>query len=146
MEKSSSELVHCDWFLIGKSSSELVYRDGVITLTYEHGQLCHGKYNRTTTIVFTCDTSSYGTEGPVFLNETWDCEYIFEWPTSHACMPYNGMKPDCTVRDSFGKLYDLSSLTLTDDNYEVANPRHPGGKVIVNICAPVIHGESKLYH
>ncbi len=122
-------------------SSQLTYRNGLITLSYEDGQLCHGKYNRTTTIMFTCDLAAYGSEGPVFLNETWDCEYLFEWPTAHACMPNIGTLPQCSVRDDQGVLYDLSTLTLTDDNYEVADERYPGGRLIINVCAPVVHNE-----
>ncbi|XP_062610067.1 cation-independent mannose-6-phosphate receptor-like [Saccostrea cucullata] len=120
----------------GHSSSRLVYNIGEITLTYKSGQLCHGKYNRSTVITFVCDQSKSGQDGPSFLNETEDCTYQFVWPTSKACTPFK--VGDCGVRGPNGVQYDLSSLSLNDDNYQTID-HMARKKYIFNVCRSLIH-------
>lgn len=118
----------------GMPNSELYYNSGVIQLIYESGKgNCHGKFNRSTVITFTCDQSTNGTEGPIFLEEKYDCTYMFEWPTSLVCLPYSVQ--ECSTDD--GKLhYDLSPLSLSDNNYVI----HFGKNSLfaINICRSIV--------
>ncbi|XP_056014073.1 cation-independent mannose-6-phosphate receptor-like [Ostrea edulis] len=123
-------------FDAGHSSSKLVYDAGEITLTYDFGHLCHNKYNRSTVITFMCDQSKSGQEGPSFLNETEDCTYQFVWPTSMACTPFK--IGDCSVRGTNGDQFDLSSLSLNDDNYQTID-HLTKKKYIFNVCRSLIH-------
>lgn len=120
----------------GHSSSSLVYDSGEITLTYDNGQLCHQKYNRSTVITFVCDQSKTGLAGPTFLNETEDCVYQFVWPTTQACPPFK--VADCGLRDPKGGQYDLSSLSLNDDNYQTID-HVAKKKFIFNVCRSLVH-------
>lgn len=126
---------------VGHSSSKLVYDAGEITLTYDFGHLCHNKYNRSTVITFMCDQSKSGQEGPSFLNETEDCTYQFVWPTSMACTPFK--IGDCSVRGTNGDQFDLSSLSLNDDNYQTID-HLTKKKYIFNVCRSLIHQKGRL--
>lgn len=121
---------------VGHSSSSLVYDSGEITLTYDNGHLCHQKYNRSTVITFVCDQSKTGLAGPTFLNETEDCVYQFVWPTAQACPPFK--VADCGLRDPSGGQYDLSSLSLNDDNYQTID-HVAKKKYIFNVCRSLVH-------
>jgi insulin-like growth factor 2 receptor len=95
---------------LGRVSSPVLVSPGVLQVTYTSGSLCHGVYPRQTIITFTCQYGSLGV--PVFLHETDDCQYVFSWATSAACLlqaPSTGS--DCQVQDSSsGEVYDLSPL------------------------------------
>ena len=123
--------------VLGKPNDHLVYNSGEITLTYMEGKSnCHGKYNRTTVIIFTCDHSTTGSTGPYHLTEDSDCTYEFEWPTSHACPPHK--ITDCTITDKDNKHYDLSTLARTSSNYEYLS-EHENKKFIINVCRSLVH-------
>eukprot|EP00042_Codosiga_hollandica_P059240 m.908301 g.908301 ORF g.908301 m.908301 type:complete len:2204 (+) comp60100_c0_seq3:1210-7821(+) len=105
-------------YSLGGASSSLEIDDGILTLTYEDGTLCHGVYNRSTTIVFVCNASASGAAGPTFLDERSDCNYAFEWQTLLACPPE--LDPiECTVDDNAGHTFDFSDLAAAQTNYEV---------------------------
>ena len=80
--------------------------------------------------------------GPVFVEKTAGCQYIFEWATTYACTPFK--IGSCFVSDPQGNSYDLSSLTLNNDNYEViANDHGNVQKYIINVCRSLVHKASK---
>ncbi|CAB4017670.1 cation-independent mannose-6-phosphate receptor-like [Paramuricea clavata] len=90
-------------------SGPVISSAGHLTLRYLGGETCHHRYDRSTRINFFC---SHVHGSPVFMAETEDCEYVFNWKTPSACAveKYSGEK--CVVYDeNYGFYYDLSSLT-----------------------------------
>lgn len=75
---------------IGNFNDNLVYEDGQLILKYVSGNgKCQQRHNYTTTILFTCHHNKRGTEGPQYLpHRSTECSHWFEWPTSHACLPF----------------------------------------------------------
>jgi hypothetical protein len=129
---------------VGKFNQELTYDSGEITITYSDGKSnCHRKYNRTTSITFVCNHAVDGLAGPHWLEETSDCAYRFEWPTKRACPPFK--IGDCSIRDSHGQQYDLSSLALPDDNYDYIVPAAKK-KYIFNVCRSLVHRQRKFFY
>ncbi|KAK3097797.1 hypothetical protein FSP39_013248 [Pinctada imbricata] len=124
-------------FNAGKSTSTLVYDAGEITLTYDSGKPCHqNKFNRSTIITFLCDQSKSGKDGPTYINETSDCTYQFEWPTKLACPPFK--VEDCSVTNSKGEQFDLTSLASTTNNLEYIDSLAKK-KYIFNVCRSLVH-------
>lgn len=120
----------------GKPNSTLVYRNGLVTLTYAEGAGgCKGGFNRTTVITFVCDHSTMGAEGPAFLSESDDCTYTFQWRTLLACPPI--IKSECTVSLGAAGLVDLSPLSDPRGNYEVRAPS--GVKYVLNVCRSIVY-------
>ncbi|XP_023236304.1 cation-independent mannose-6-phosphate receptor-like [Centruroides sculpturatus] len=118
----------------GMPNSNLLYDDGVVQLIYESGKgNCHRKYNRSTVIIFTCDSSTNGAKGPIFLEEKEDCTYVFEWPTSLVCLPYS--LHQCSVDDGDFH-YDLSPLSLPDDNYMISHGQNL--VFVINVCRSIV--------
>ncbi|KAM4042759.1 cation-independent mannose-6-phosphate receptor [Anomaloglossus baeobatrachus] len=119
--------------LAGLANQELVYEDGIIMINYTGGALCHNKYNRSTLLIFYCNK----TEGkPVFLKETPDCIYKFQWGTPLACLPFKPI--DCSFKDPSGKSYDLSPLSHYDKNWEADSITNPNDKFRINVCRPLV--------
>lgn len=125
-------------------NASLVYDEGEITLTYSGGEPCHNaKYKRKTIITFSCDQSVSGTSGPRFIEETAECIYQFVWPTKYVCPPF--MTGDCRAKDSAtGKQFDLSSLAMTDNNYEYTD-HVSKKKYIFNVCRSLVHKKGKFH-
>lgn len=122
---------------LGLPSEKLVYRKGLITLEYKYGSgNCHGKYNRTTKITFVCHHAREDKDGPIFIGEAFDCSYLFEWPTVHACPPFEVI--ECSVSDDKGVNYDLSRLSLPNENYYVKHPMFEK-TFVINVCRSVVH-------
>lgn len=127
---------------LGLPSDALIYRKGVITLEYKSGSSsCHGKYNRTTKITFTCHHAHEDTDGPIFIAEAEDCTYLFQWPTVHACPPFDVM--ECSATDGNGLYYDLSRLSLPNENYYVKYPS-ANKTFVINVCRSVVHTPNSL--
>lgn len=123
---------------LGLPNANPVYRKGLITLEYEGGSgNCHGKYNRSTMLAFTCHHGREDKDGPMFVSEDEDCSYLFEWPTVHACPPFDVI--ECSVTDDSGTYYDLSPLSLLDDNYYLKNPYSKSKMFVINICRSIVH-------
>ncbi|XP_052808547.1 cation-independent mannose-6-phosphate receptor-like isoform X2 [Mya arenaria] len=123
----------------GKANSSIMYSNGELTVTYLGGKAnCHGQYERQTIIKFTCDASKDGTDGPIFIEESYNCKYVFEWPTHRACPPW---KAGACALSNGGNNYDLFDLTMTNDNYEA---RDGDIKYIINVCRSVIHQKNAL--
>lgn len=91
--------------------------EGVPRITYQHGDICHGIYERSTVLEFLCDDTA-GTGHPVFVNETDDCTYIFHWYSNLACLP-RVVDMECSVTDPAGNFYDLTPLKNHYANYKV---------------------------
>ncbi|GFQ64134.1 hypothetical protein TNCT_577571 [Trichonephila clavata] len=128
---------------LGIPSDELVYRKGIITLEYKSGTGgCHGKYNRSTFLTFTCHHGLEDKDGPSFVAEAEDCTYLFEWPTVHACPPFDVI--ECSVIDKDGVYYDFSKLSLLSDNYYVKNPYSNNKTFVINVCRSVVHTPNSL--
>lgn len=126
---------------VGHINSSLVYDEGEIILTYNGGQACHdAKYTRKTSITFSCDQTG-GLGQPKFVRETSDCIYQFTWVTRFACPPYRAAS--CTAHDpDTEKTFDLSSLAMTDNNYEEIDYTEKK-KYIFNVCRSLVHQKGK---
>ncbi|XP_078412852.1 cation-independent mannose-6-phosphate receptor [Cetorhinus maximus] len=119
----------------GRFTQNLTYEDGLMMINYTRGEICHKIYQRSTAILFYCD--HHQTPGqPLYLRETPDCTYLFEWHTSYACPPFKSI--DCTLRDSDGNSYDLTPLSQSQRNWEIE--QQPGGaqKYYINICKSLV--------
>ncbi|KAM5165693.1 cation-independent mannose-6-phosphate receptor [Mantella aurantiaca] len=117
----------------GLTNQKLIYEDGLIMINYTGGDLCHQKYNRTTLILFYCDKTE---EQPVFMKETPDCIYMFQWRTPLACPPFKHI--DCSFKDTEGNSYDLSSLSHYSENWEAEVLSGSNQKYRLNICKPLV--------
>ncbi|XP_069625297.1 cation-independent mannose-6-phosphate receptor [Ranitomeya imitator] len=119
--------------LAGLTNQQLVYEDGIIMINYTGGELCHNKYQRSTLLIFHCAK----TEGkPVFLKETPDCIYKFQWGTPLACLPFKPI--DCSFKDPLGNSYDLSPLSHYEKNWEVDSLTDTNTKFRINVCRPLV--------
>eukprot|EP01135_Chromosphaera_perkinsii_P001997 Nk52_evm44s215 gene=Nk52_evmTU44s215 len=85
--------------------------NGSLSLEYRNGSNCKGFQSRTV-INFVCgDEATIGT--PVYVEETVDCAFIFEWKTRSACSfkkVKNETHAECKVADQNGVEFDLSPL------------------------------------
>ncbi|XP_055495415.1 LOW QUALITY PROTEIN: cation-independent mannose-6-phosphate receptor [Leucoraja erinacea] len=121
--------------IAGRFTQRLTYDDGLIMINYTRGDSCHNVYERSTAIMFYCDHRQ--TPGiPVFLRETPDCTYLFEWHTSYACPPFRSI--DCTVRGSDGSSYDLSSLSQSQENWEMEQQAGIVQTYYINVCKSLV--------
>uniref|UniRef100_W5NFE2 Insulin-like growth factor 2 receptor n=1 Tax=Lepisosteus oculatus TaxID=7918 RepID=W5NFE2_LEPOC len=122
--------------IAGLATQNLTYEDGLIMINYTNGEKCHKIYERSTAIVFICDHSkNYGT--PVFLKETLDCTYMFEWHTELACLPFKTI--ECSFKDGNGNSYDLSPLSLHNTNW-VVEPMigSTQKRYYINVCKSLV--------
>ncbi|XP_035231798.1 cation-independent mannose-6-phosphate receptor-like [Stegodyphus dumicola] len=118
----------------GLPNDHLVYRNGVLTLEYtSDANYCHGKYSSSIKIIFTCHQALE--VGPYFVSETEDCTFLFEWPTVHACPPFNVV--ECSVIGDNGAYYDLSRLSLPNKNYYVKHPLYEK-HFVINVCRSLV--------
>ncbi|KAM4694239.1 cation-independent mannose-6-phosphate receptor [Discoglossus pictus] len=119
--------------IAGLLNQNLTFEDGLIKINYTDGETCHKIYKRSTVILFICNR----TEGqPVFLRETEECTYMFEWSTPRVCAP---LKPiDCSLKDSDGNSYDLSSLSQYEENWEAELITGTTQKYYINVCKPLV--------
>nr|XP_019605252.1 PREDICTED: cation-independent mannose-6-phosphate receptor [Rhinolophus sinicus] len=113
----------------GLLNQKLTYENGLLKLNYTGGDMCHKVYQRSTTIFFYCDRS---TQKPVFLKETSDCSYLFEWRTQYACPPFD--LTECSFKDRAGNNYDLSSLSKYSDNWEAVTRTGATEHYLINVC------------
>ncbi|XP_013417456.1 cation-independent mannose-6-phosphate receptor [Lingula anatina] len=128
----------------GIANGNLTYEDGIMSLKYTGGDGgCRGNHTRSTLIRFQCDHSTSGvTKGPMFIERTDDCMYVFEWRTSYACALFKVV--ECIYRDAQNNQYDLSSLTLARGNYNVTDSASPRKKFIINVCSTVVHEKNVM--
>ncbi|XP_014444729.1 cation-independent mannose-6-phosphate receptor [Tupaia chinensis] len=113
----------------GLPTQKLTYENGLLKINYTGGDTCHKVYQRSTTIFFYCDRS---TQKPVFLRETSDCSYLFEWRTQYACPPFD--LTECSYKDAAGNSFDLSSLSRYSDNWEAITGTGATEHYLINVC------------
>ncbi|XP_022416368.1 cation-independent mannose-6-phosphate receptor [Delphinapterus leucas] len=113
----------------GLLTQKLTYENGVLKMNYTGGDTCHKVYQRSTTVIFYCDRS---TQAPVFLQETSDCSYLFEWHTQYACPPFD--LTECSFKDGAGNTFDLSSLSRYSDNWEAVTRTGATEHYLINVC------------
>ncbi|XP_053447080.1 cation-independent mannose-6-phosphate receptor [Nycticebus coucang] len=113
----------------GLFTQKLTYVNGLLKINYTGGDTCHKVYQRSTTIFFYCDRS---TQKPVFLKETSDCSYLFEWRTQYACPPFD--LTECSFKDAAGNSFDLSSLSQYSDNWEAITSTGSSEHYLINVC------------
>uniref|UniRef100_A0A250YMQ6 Cation-independent mannose-6-phosphate receptor n=1 Tax=Castor canadensis TaxID=51338 RepID=A0A250YMQ6_CASCN len=113
----------------GLLTQKLTYENGLLKMNYTGGDTCHQVYQRSTTILFYCDRS---TQKPVFLKETSDCSYLFEWRTQYACPPFN--VTECSFKDGAGNSFDLSPLSRYSDNWEAVTRTGATEHYLINVC------------
>ena len=125
--------------MIGKANGNLTYEDGLISLKYTGGEK-----NCMTLITFVCDHKTSGVNGPKFINQTSEgsCVYTFEWPTAFACTPFKSV--ECTAQDDSGNQYDLTKLTLMNDNYKYSTVLPPHRLFVINVCTTLVHKKGRL--
>ncbi|XP_065487218.1 cation-independent mannose-6-phosphate receptor [Caloenas nicobarica] len=117
----------------GLVTEKLTFKNGLIMINYTSGEKCHKIYERSTAILFYCDKT---TSEPVFLKETPDCTYMFEWHTQYACPPVKST--ECSYKDDEGNFYDFSSLTRHRENWEAITLTASTQKYYINVCKPLV--------
>ncbi|XP_074023125.1 cation-independent mannose-6-phosphate receptor [Numenius arquata] len=117
----------------GLLTEKLTFKNGLIMINYTSGEKCHKIYERSTAILFYCDKT---TSEPVFLKETPDCTYMFEWHTQYACPPVKST--ECSYKDNEGNFYDFSSLTRHRENWEAIALSASAQKYYINVCKPLV--------
>ena len=132
---------------LGVSATSPEISQGTLVLRYRNGDACHdGAFSRSTTIFFECDpTGALG--NPHFVQETDECEYIFEWTTGAACPEKLSSPCSLTVGTD---VYDLSKLQRTaatggknfrvDQSAEAADD-HPHD-IAMNVCGKLLASDS----
>uniref|UniRef100_A0A8C0X744 Cation-independent mannose-6-phosphate receptor n=1 Tax=Castor canadensis TaxID=51338 RepID=A0A8C0X744_CASCN len=108
----------------GLLTQKLTYENGLLKMNYTGGDTCHQVYQRSTTILFYCDR--------MFLKETSDCSYLFEWRTQYACPPFN--VTECSFKDGAGNSFDLSPLSRYSDNWEAVTRTGATEHYLINVC------------
>ncbi|XP_066228988.1 cation-independent mannose-6-phosphate receptor isoform X1 [Saccopteryx leptura] len=113
----------------GLLTQKLTYENGLLKMNYTGGDTCHKVYQRSTAIIFYCDHS---TQRPLFLRETSDCSYLFEWRTQYACPPFD--LTECSFKDEAGNNFDLSPLSRYSDNWEAVTSTGATEHYLINVC------------
>ena len=119
------------------SNGKLQFNDGGLMMRYE-GSSCTASANYTSTIFFFCDHKS-GMGTPIILGTIQkECEYFFIWKTSLTCTM---KETECITSDKDNNIYDLTSLTLAKQNYEISSDEET--KYLLNICRSHVTLSSK---
>lgn len=112
---------------------DIVFNDGVLTLTYDGGDFCHNhRFRRAAIINFVCAPNVSGVGFPQFVSETANCTYIFIWRTPAACITLE--KTNCVVADNMTNVYDLQPLAR---NMPPTGWPSDDGKYTFGICAAI---------
>ncbi|XP_017311659.1 cation-independent mannose-6-phosphate receptor isoform X1 [Ictalurus punctatus] len=130
---SSCQVEGTNHRISGLANQNLTFDDGIIMINYTHGETCHRIYQRSTAIMFSCDHSKNPGK-PVFIRETEECTYLFEWRTALACPPFK--TTICSYNDGSGHSYDLSSLALHSSNWVVAENKDK--RYYINVCKSLV--------
>ena len=115
------------------SQSKLEYNEGILTMKYE-GSKCRNGVNYSATILFMCDHNIAIGKPEYFpssiLKANNECEYIYTWKTKLACATLE--ETECVVSDKDGNVYDLSSLSLSNSDYDISVDSKT--KYLLNVC------------
>ncbi|KAK3516697.1 hypothetical protein QTP70_022183, partial [Hemibagrus guttatus] len=131
---SSCQVEGSNQRISGLANQNLTFDDGIIMINYTHGEICHKIYERSTAIMFSCDHGKNPGK-PVFIRETAECTYLFEWHTALACPPFKTIS--CSYNDGSGHSYDLSSLALHSSNWVVLS-KTKDQRYYINVCKSLV--------
>ncbi|XP_056620153.1 cation-independent mannose-6-phosphate receptor isoform X2 [Triplophysa dalaica] len=119
----------------GKASGKLVYRDQVVELTYESGDVCAASpsLKHKSIFSFVCKPEGGGTDGPVLVySDDNTCTHFFSWHTPLVCE----QQVKCSVWNGTNQI-DLSPLihltgyyTAIDDDVD----KEKSPDFFINIC------------
>ncbi|XP_077442699.1 cation-independent mannose-6-phosphate receptor isoform X2 [Stigmatopora argus] len=122
--------------IAGMANQLLSYVGDVLILNYTDGETCHQIHQRSTEIHFSCNPDMHP-GAPEFIKETTDCTYIFRWPSALACLPVK--TSSCSYHDRAGHSYDLSSLAMESQNWEVGLLTQDTNKrYYINVCRSLV--------
>ncbi|KAI5090811.1 cation-independent mannose-6-phosphate receptor precursor [Silurus meridionalis] len=129
----------------GMPSKKLVYKDQVVELTYEGGDVCaaNPSLKHKSIISFICKSEGSGTSKPVLVDSDMNtCTHFFSWHTPLVCEE----QVRCSVWNKTN-LIDLSPLihlsgyyTATDEDTEETadkNKEDTSRVFYINICQPL---------
>lgn len=120
----------------GKANAHLKYDSGVLSLEYSDGDICKNNVPRMTYINFVCQPGE-GNGVPVFIDQSDDCIYYFDWHTQLACEK----EVQCSVDTPAGYTLDFSPLIKKTGKYNVVPSRagnhQPEGIIYLNLCRPL---------
>ncbi|XP_068081747.1 cation-independent mannose-6-phosphate receptor [Anabrus simplex] len=118
---------------VGLANSNLQYiSPSLLSLNYVNGSECAPGVKINTLIEFVCeeDPKKYG---PIYVEITTNCTYIFLWLTNMVCEE----KGSCVASNDTMEI-SLSPLISTTNNYKVtAN----GSDFFINVCRPLVPQE-----
>ncbi|KAM9840298.1 cation-independent mannose-6-phosphate receptor [Aulostomus maculatus] len=122
--------------IAGMANQVLSYVGNQLILNYTKGETCHKIYQRSTEIYFSCHPDMHP-GAPEFIKETPECTYLFSWPTALACIPVK--TSSCSYNDGQGLSYDLSSLAMETQNWEVEPSTDDTEKrFYINVCRSLV--------
>ncbi|KAL5011151.1 hypothetical protein ScPMuIL_013456 [Solemya velum] len=118
----------------------IISDDGTITIHYVNGDICHEgtihEAPRSTRIIFSCSKVEHE---PVFVSESPECEYVFQWNTVAACPIVKSVGEDCKVTHPlYDYEFDLSSMMKTTANYQVTSKSND--RFLINVCSELVSG------
>ncbi|BFZ10294.1 hypothetical protein BsWGS_13333 [Bradybaena similaris] len=119
----------------GQANANLIYRDGLIMLNYSTGDVCDtSKAARSTYINFVCAPGA-GAGLPVFIDQSANCLYYFDWHTQLVCET----ELACEVTTDAGYTLDLSALVKKSGKYNVLvnSGGQLQGVIYINLCRPL---------
>ncbi|XP_061097950.1 cation-independent mannose-6-phosphate receptor [Conger conger] len=126
----------------GRFSQTLTYRDQVVQLTYEGGNVCpaNGTLRHKSVFSFVCRSEGSAGEGPVLVDTDEDnCIHFFSWHTPLVCE----QQVNCSVSNGTS-LIDLTPLihktgyyTATDEDLSEDLSKDPSPDFYINICQPL---------
>uniref|UniRef100_A0A8C1XXP6 Insulin-like growth factor 2 receptor n=1 Tax=Cyprinus carpio TaxID=7962 RepID=A0A8C1XXP6_CYPCA len=120
----------------GKTTRKLVYKDQVVELTYEDGDVCasNPSLKHKSIFSFVCKSEGGGTDEPVLVySEDTTCTHFFSWHTPLVC------EQQCSVWNGTN-LIDLSPLIHLTGYYTAINEdvdRDKSPDFYINICQPL---------
>jgi len=130
-------------FNAGQPSSELLYKDGFVNLTYISGDTYNTQppISRSSEIMFICDHAA-GKGQPEFQGEN-EHSYSFIWRTAHVC-PQALIECIATDPVTF-KQIDLARLVKNNDNWVVETESNGiKRKFYMNVCHSLNHDPQRL--
>lgn len=103
------------------------------------GNECREGVPSKTRIEVLCDYSASNHSEPKFQSQDENCNFYFTWTTKEAC-PLRSTT-SCFAVDQSEHLYDLSSLTLNDRNYQTIGD---DALFLLNVCGSLWFGKNEM--
>lgn len=126
-----------------EAPKKLTYESGTLEMNYDLPNSCpsNKKKTMTATIHFLCSHSAGKGQPKIKLPSLNPCHVDIEWFTTAACPPHD--QSSCTATAQNGSLYDLSVLSLPQNNYHVVVPEQ--GQFIINVCRSLVHNSNQSH-